>query len=165
MIAVAELQRLVATPSTAGCDGAGGSTPWHRCEGEKQIAALERDATKIRREIDRLVGALAVTDDKPNVIVNGIAERQARLRDLDAKIIADKAAPQVVEDTLTRIVDASLDAIRRFQEIVRAHPDQAREVVAALFDKIVFTPVSTPDVLRATSQTTRVVDLASWRKT
>jgi len=28
---------------------------------------------------------------------------------------------------------------------VKAHPDQAREVVAALFDKIVFTPVSTPD--------------------
>jgi hypothetical protein len=77
--------------------------------------------------------------------VNGIADRQARLRDLDAKISAAKAAPQVVEDTLTRIVDASLDAIRRFQETVKAHPDQAREVVAALFDKIVFTPVPTPD--------------------
>ena len=57
-------------------------------EGEKQIAALERDAIKIRREIDRLVGALAVTDDKPDAIVNGIADRQARLRDLDAKISA-----------------------------------------------------------------------------
>ncbi len=41
----------------------------------------------------------------------------------------------MVEDTLTRIVDASLAAIRRFQETVKAHPDQAREVVAALFDK------------------------------
>jgi septal ring factor EnvC (AmiA/AmiB activator) len=120
----------------------------HRQQGEKRIAALERDATKIRREIDRLVGALAVTDDKPDAIVNGIAERQARLRDLDAKISAAKAAAQVVEDTLARIVEASLDAIRRFHETVKAHPDQARDVVAALFDKIVFTPVSTPDGLR-----------------
>ena len=69
-------------------------------EGEKQIGALERDATKIRREIDRLVGALAVTDDKPDAIVNGIADRQARLRDLDAKISAARAAPKVVDDTL-----------------------------------------------------------------
>ena len=114
-------------------------------EGEKQIAALERDAAEIRREIHWLVGALAVTDDKPDAIVNGIADRQARLRDLDAKISAAKAAPQVVDDMLTRIVDASLDAIRRFQETVKAHPDQAREVVAALFDTIVFTPVATPD--------------------
>jgi hypothetical protein len=28
---------------------------------------------------------------------------------------------------------------------MKAHPDQAREVVATLFDKIVFTPVTTPD--------------------
>jgi hypothetical protein len=43
------------------------------------------------------------------------------------------------------IVDASLHAIRRLHETVKAHPDQARDVVVALFDKIVFTPVSTPN--------------------
>jgi hypothetical protein len=77
--------------------------------------------------------------------VKGIAERQARLRDLDARIIAAKTAPQVVEDTFTRIVDVSLDAIRRFQETMRAHPDQAHEVVASLFDRVVFTPVQTKE--------------------
>jgi hypothetical protein len=43
------------------------------------------------------------------------------------------------------MVGASLGAIRRFHETVKAHPDEAREVVAALFDKIVFTPVTTPN--------------------
>ncbi len=118
--------------------------------GEKQIRAAASSGRRSKEmhagEIDRLVGALAVTDDKPDAIVNGIAERQARLRDFDAKISAAKAAPQVVEDTLALggSSDASLDAIRRFHETVKAHPDQARDVVAALFDKIVFTPVSTP---------------------
>jgi hypothetical protein len=111
--------------------------------GEKEIATLQREAGKTRREIDRLVTALTLTDDKPDAIVKGIAERQARLRDLDAKITAAKTAPQVVEDTFIRIVDASLDAIRRFQETMRAHPDQARELVASLFDRVVFTPVQT----------------------
>jgi len=70
---------------------------------------------------------------------------------LDDDLVSDahqndcQSKQPMVEDTLTRIVDASLDAIRRFQETVKAHPDQAREVVASLFDKIVFTPVATPD--------------------
>jgi uncharacterized protein Yka (UPF0111/DUF47 family) len=114
-------------------------------EGEKEVVALERDATKTRREIERLVGALALTDDKPDAIMKGIAERQARLRDLDAKIAVAKTAPQVVEDALTRIVDSSLDAIRRFQEAMRVNHDQAREVVAVLFKRVTFTPVKTAE--------------------
>jgi len=82
-----------------------------RRPGRKRSRSPPSSGTRIRWEIDRLVGALAVTDDKPDAVVNGIADRQARLRDLDAKISATKVAPQVVEDTLTRIVDASLDAI------------------------------------------------------
>ncbi len=76
-------------------------------KGEKEVAAQERQAAKTRREIDRLVDALALSDDKPDAIVKGIAERQGRLRDLEAKIAAAKAAPQVLEDTLTRVLDAS----------------------------------------------------------
>jgi hypothetical protein len=113
-------------------------------EGEKQAGALEREAEKLRREIDRLVGALAITDDKPDAIVRSIAERQARLRDLEAKVSAAKAAPQVVEDALTQMTAAAMAALQRFRETMAANPDQAREVVTALFDKIVFTPVSTP---------------------
>ena len=37
-----------------------------------------------------------------------------------------------------------LHAIDRFQETMKAHPDEAREIVATLFDKVIFTPVTRP---------------------
>lgn len=113
--------------------------------GEKEIAALEREVAKTRKEIDRLVNALATMDDKPDAIVTSIAERQARVRELEAQVSAAKAAPQVVEDVLSKLTKSAYDAIHRFRETLDAHPQQAREAVASLFEKIIFKPVQKPE--------------------
>jgi septal ring factor EnvC (AmiA/AmiB activator) len=113
--------------------------------GEKEIAAQEREAAKIRREVDRLVNALALTDEKPDAIVGSISVRQARLRELENQIAGAKAAPKAVEEALTSLVENAYAAIKRFNETIANNPNQAREVVAAAFDKITFTPEKTPD--------------------
>lgn len=52
------------------------------------VPQLEKEAVRLRTEMDRLVQALASTDQKPEVIVRAIAERQEQFSTLDARLRA-----------------------------------------------------------------------------
>jgi chromosome segregation ATPase len=48
------------------------------------VPQLEKESTRLRAEISRLVTALASTDQQPEAIVQGVAERQDQLSALEA---------------------------------------------------------------------------------
>lgn len=106
-----------------------------------ELVALERESNELRREIDRPVNALALTDEKPDAMVHGIAERQSRLRDSTRR--SPRSEPRrrpwttCSRESPGRPSRPSADSTRPS----RPTPDQARELVAALFEKITFTPV------------------------
>ena len=52
-------------------------------DSSRHVSELEREAQKIRREMDRLVSALAALDDKPDILIKRIAERQAALKEVE----------------------------------------------------------------------------------
>jgi hypothetical protein len=46
---------------------------------------------------------------------------------------------------LTSMTQMAFAAIRSFQETMASRPNEARDRVATLFDRITFTPIETPD--------------------
>ena len=106
------------------------------------VADLEQEVTQLRQQVDRLVTALAMTDDKPDAIVAGIAERQERLRQLDARIRACQTAPQAIDFQLRRMEADAKKIVANVQETLARNPSEARDLLATIFDgRITFTPV------------------------
>lgn len=98
------------------------------------VTELERDAAKLRVEIDRLVGALASSDAKPDAVIQAIAERQERLANLDARLRATRTAPEAIKLELHRLEAEARKRIADLREVAARNPDGAREVIAAVFD-------------------------------
>ena len=114
-------------------------------DSESRVALLKKEALKLGREVDRLVNALAMTDDRPDALVKAIADRQERLREIDGQVRAAEAAPVFIEHALDRVARRAKDAIENMRKTLGHQAEQARELVATLFDgKIVFTPFKTP---------------------
>jgi len=111
----------------------------------KEAASFEHDSTRLRREIDRLVNALAATDDKPDALIQAIAERQAKLRDAEKQAVTRKRTPDALEQELAVIERAARDAIQKLRETLLECPNEGREVAASLFSSMTFTPVKTPE--------------------
>jgi hypothetical protein len=110
----------------------------------RESGGLEKEAAKLRREIDRLVNALATTDEKPDAMITGIAERQARVRDLEARSAMAKLVPDAIDKELEKVREVAEEAIERFRLTLESNPEQARDVVRALFpERITFTPIKT----------------------
>jgi chromosome segregation ATPase len=80
------------------------------------LRAMELEASNFRTELDRLIAALARSDEKPDAIVQAIAERQSRLRDLEARLRAAKAAPEALSAEASRI---EREALRRIANWTR----------------------------------------------
>ncbi|WP_437617324.1 hypothetical protein [Sorangium sp. So ce1151] len=57
---------------------------------DDELPRLEREASRLRSEIDRLVNALASFDQKSEAVIRGIAERQDQLSALEARLRAAK---------------------------------------------------------------------------
>lgn len=115
-------------------------------DAHSKTAMLKKEADKLRREIDRLVNALARTDDTPDALVKGIADRQERLREIDGQLRAAEAAPAFIEHHLDRIARRAREAIEDMRATFDNQPEKTRELVGTLFDgKIVFRPIPTAD--------------------
>jgi len=115
-------------------------------DAQSQTTRLKKDTEKLRREIERLVNALATTDARPDALVSGIAERQERLREIDGQLRAAEAAPAFMEHHLDRIARRARETIEDMQTTFENQPEKARELVGTLFDgKIIFRPIETSD--------------------
>lgn len=107
---------------------------------------LERRMVTLRAEIDRLVGALASTDQRPAPIVRAIADRQEELSVLDARIRSAKAAPGAIELEIRRMEAEVRGRLTALREALERNSQSAREVLRAIFpDPMRSTPVETPE--------------------
>jgi len=107
---------------------------------------LEQEARELRVEINKLVTAVATTDDKPEPIVKAIGERQDRLSEIEARLRAVKAAPEAINLELRRM---ELEAKRRLADLAgvfERNPDDARDALRELFPgKLTFTSIQTAE--------------------
>jgi hypothetical protein len=110
----------------------------------KQSPCHEKEASTLRREIERLVSALAQSDDRPGAIVEAITSRQARLKEVEAQATIARLAPDAAGAELDKLQAAAEEAIGMFRAMLDKNPEEARQVVTTFFDRIDFTPVQTP---------------------
>ncbi len=115
-------------------------------DAQSKTGSLKKEADKIRREIDRLVNALARTDEKPDSLVKAIADRQERLRDVDGQLRAAETTPALMEHYLDRIARRAREAIEDIRGTFEHQPEKTRELVGTLFGgRIMFRPMITSD--------------------
>ncbi len=110
------------------------------------VPKLEKDADRLRKEIDRLVAALASVDQKPDAIVRGIADRQEQLAALETRIRAAKTAPETVGVQLDQLEEEARKRIQSLQSLLDRNPDKGREVIRAVFEEpLKVTPIETAE--------------------
>lgn len=112
----------------------------------QELPGLEEDAKQVKREIDRLTVALASTEAKPEAVVRAIAEREERLRKLQARIEVLRAAPSVLDLEVRRM---EMEARQRLKELTglldRNSVEARRAVEAILKGPLTVTPIKTPE--------------------
>jgi site-specific DNA recombinase len=110
------------------------------------VPQLEKEAVQLRTEINRLVQALASTDQKPEAIVRAIAERQEQLSTLDARLRAAKAAPEAIQLEVRRMEAEAKKRIGDLRAMLDRNPEDARKVLATLFETpLNVTPIETAE--------------------
>lgn len=99
------------------------------------VGALEAEATRLRGELERLVGVLAsVGGEKPAAVLDGIAQRTERLNAVTATIAASKAAPRALESELARLDTEARARLACLHESLASDPAKGRDVITALFE-------------------------------
>lgn len=105
---------------------------------------LVDEARTLKREIDHLTVALASIDDKPSAVIQTIADKEKRLRHIDAQLATMESTVNTVDLERRRL---EREAQRRLAEInaeFTASPEHARNVLGRLVgdDKVRFHPVN-----------------------
>jgi hypothetical protein len=102
-------------------------------------------------EIDRLVNALASIDQKPEAVIQGIAERQDRLSALEARLKAAKAAPSALDLEVRRMEKEVRQRLGDLRAMLERNPDEGRKALKTILGgPLRFTPIETPDGKRYT---------------
>ncbi|MDC0744860.1 recombinase zinc beta ribbon domain-containing protein [Polyangium sp. rjm3] len=110
------------------------------------LPRMEKEATRLRTEIDRLVTALATIDQKPEAVIRAIADRQEELSALEARLRGAKAAPEAIQLELRRMEAEARQRLDELKGTLTRKPEQAREVISMLFEgPIKLTPIETPE--------------------
>ena len=68
-----------------------------------ELPELEAQVHNIKAELERLTNALLVSDDKPEVVLRMISEREKRLALLNARLTSARVAPAVHEAELRNL--------------------------------------------------------------
>lgn len=107
-----------------------------------EITMLEKQARKLRTEIDNLVSALSRTTNKPEPVLDAISERNQRLKELEARISASKIAPTTIELETRRMEKEAKARLDDLRLLLGRNPDEARKVVEAVLpEPLVFRPI------------------------
>jgi site-specific DNA recombinase len=107
------------------------------------VHELEAESRRLREEIANLVKAIAAggANAKLDAVVDGVAERQERLREVDSRIRAAKTAPDAIMVELRRMELEARGRLSEFRSALEAHPDEARTFLGqVLAGKLRFTP-------------------------
>lgn len=113
---------------------------------DNELPQLEREASRLRAEIDRLVNALASIDQKPEAVIRGIAERQDQLSRVEARLRAAKAAPSALDLEVRRLEKEARRRLGDLRAMLGRNPDEARKALETILGgPLRFTPIETPE--------------------
>ena len=113
---------------------------------DHEVPQLEREAGRMRAEIDRLVNALASIDQKPEAVIRGIAARQDQLSMLEARLRAAKAAPSALDLEVRRLEREARQRLGDLRTMLERNPEEARKALEAMLGgPLRFTAVETPE--------------------
>jgi site-specific DNA recombinase len=107
------------------------------------VHELEAEARQLREEIGNLVKVIAAggASAKLDAVVEAVAERQERLREVDARIRAAKTAPDAIMVELRRLELEARGRLAEFRSALEAHPEEARTFLGrVLAGSLRFTP-------------------------
>jgi site-specific DNA recombinase len=111
-----------------------------------EVPPLEREAARLKVEIDRLVNALATASEKPDVVMAAIVERRERLSSIEARLRTATEAPREVVNELDRVEAEARKRLRQFEKFLAQKGESGRRVIAAaLVGPIKATPVDLPE--------------------
>jgi len=99
---------------------------------DNEVPQLEREASRLRAEITRLVQALASVDLKPEAVIQGIAERQDQLSALEACLKSAKAAPSALDLEVRRLEKEGRRRLGDLRAMLERNPDEGRKVLETI---------------------------------
>jgi site-specific DNA recombinase len=115
----------------------------------QELPALEKQARKLRAEIERLGESLLASDAKPAVIVKMISAREAELHKVEARIAMAKVAPSVLDLETRRLEKEAKARLADVRALLAGSPEDARRALETLLDgPLTVTPLATDDGAR-----------------
>ena len=111
-----------------------------------EIPDLEKEGTRLRREVSNLAEAIARTGGSVAVLADKLNERQDRLTSLDARLALLKSAPDVLALEVRRLEAGARKRIADLRGLLQRNQDDARAVMESLLDgPLTFTPIQTAE--------------------
>ncbi len=115
-------------------------------ESSTELPQLEKEASGVRIEINRLVVAITSTDKAPAPLVHALSERQERLDALEARLHAAKAAPAAIELEVRRMEAEAKKRLGDARGAMMRNPEEARRVLQLVLDgPLRVTPIDMPE--------------------
>ncbi|UQA57063.1 recombinase family protein [Polyangium aurulentum] len=107
---------------------------------------LEKEAKKLRGEIERLGEAIVATSDPPLHLVRMMGEREKRLTALESRLAAVRTAPSVLDLEVRRMEREARKRLEDLRGMLQRNPEEARKALETILGgPLRFTPVETPE--------------------
>ncbi len=116
-------------------------------EASGEISKLEKDAAKLRNEIDRYAEmALEAPGAARTVFYNKVSERQAELEDIESRLRSARTTPAAIDLEVRRLERQARERLAELRKVVGRNDAEARALVAALFPRgLVAQPIDTAE--------------------
>ena len=113
---------------------------------DSELPELEAQVQSVKAELTRLTNALLVSDDKPEIVLRMISEREKRLASLNARLTSARTAPSVHEAELRKLEQSARERQNELRGVFTRDPEEAHRVLEAILaGPLKFTPVERPE--------------------
>jgi DNA invertase Pin-like site-specific DNA recombinase len=99
---------------------------------DTETPALTQEAVQLRAEVGRLITTLTVSDDKPDVVMRAVGDRQRRLAEIDARLAVLRTAPTVLDMEARRMEEEARARLAEFSAMMHRNVPSGRQVLKAL---------------------------------
>ncbi len=111
-----------------------------------ELPELEAQVLTTKTELERLTNALLVSDDKPEIVLRMISEREKRLALLNARLTSARTAPSVHEAELRNLEKTARERQNELRGVFAQNSEEARRALEAILaGPLKFTPVERPE--------------------
>ncbi len=97
-----------------------------------EVPAIEAQMAVVKVELERLGNALVAVNEKPDIVLRMIAEREKRLAELNARLEAARASPLATSTLRVDIDPKARERLKDLHGIFARHPEAAHRVMEAM---------------------------------